>query len=136
MMPLNSDFRFDLIVCFIHSGLDDLSCSQCVALLRRIARGGRTVICSIHTPSAKIFEMFDHVYTLAYGQCAYQGPGSNLISYMQSIGLSCPLTYNPADFSTYTSWHDSTEYAVYNNYTLIFDSLNRYCFRKISQLRV
>lgn len=82
-------------------GLDDLSCSQCVSLLRRIAHGGRTVICSIHTPSAKIFEMFDHVYILANGQCVYQGQGSNLISYTQTIGLSCPVTYNPADFSTY-----------------------------------
>lgn len=70
-----------------------------MSLLRRIAHGGRTVICSIHTPSAKIFEMFDHVYILANGQCVYQGQGSSLIPYTQSIGLNCPVTYNPADFS-------------------------------------
>lgn len=81
------------------SGLDDLSSSQCVALLRRIAQGGRTVICSVHTPSAKIFEMFDHVYILAEGQCVYQGKGSNIVPYTQSIGLNCPITYNPVDFS-------------------------------------
>lgn len=70
-----------------------------MSLLRRIAHGGRTVICSVHTPSAKIFEMFDHVYILANGQCVYQGQGPNLIPYTQSMGLSCPVTYNPADFS-------------------------------------
>uniref|UniRef100_A0A1A9ZJ11 ABC transporter domain-containing protein n=1 Tax=Glossina pallidipes TaxID=7398 RepID=A0A1A9ZJ11_GLOPL len=43
------------------TGLDDISSSQCVALLRRIAHAGRTVICSIHTPPAKLFEMFDKV---------------------------------------------------------------------------
>lgn len=91
---------FLYFIFFSGSGLDDLSCSQCVSLLRRIAHGGRTVICSIHTPSAKIFEMFDHVYILANGQCVYQGQGANLISYTQSIGLNCPVTYNPADFST------------------------------------
>lgn len=84
---------------FSCSGLDDLSSSQCVALLRRIAHGGRTVICSVHTPSAKIFEMFDHVYVLAEGQCVYQGKGENIVPYTQSMGLSCPLTYNPVDFS-------------------------------------
>lgn len=80
------------------TGLDDLSSSQCVALLRRIAHGGRTVICSIHTPSAKMFAMFDHVYIMASGQCVYQGKSSNIVPYVQSVGLNCPVTYNPADF--------------------------------------
>ncbi|KAI9584047.1 hypothetical protein GQX74_010382 [Glossina fuscipes] len=47
------------------TGLDDISSSQCVTLLRRIAHAGRTVICSIHTPPAKLFEMFDKVYIMA-----------------------------------------------------------------------
>lgn len=63
-----------------------------------LANGGRTVICSIHTPSAKIFDMIDKVYVLAEGQCIYQGSGANIVPYMNHIGLSCPLTYNPADF--------------------------------------
>lgn len=91
-----------LSLCYLYnlcSGLDDLSCSQCIALLQRIAHAGRTVICSIHTPSAKIFETFDHVYVLASGQCVYQGQGTNIVSYLHTIGLNCPLTYNPADFS-------------------------------------
>jgi ATP-binding cassette, subfamily G (WHITE), member 1 len=69
-----------------------------VSLLQRIAHGGRTVICSVHTPSAKIFAMFDHVYILAKGQCVYQGYGADIVPYVQSVGLNCPLTYNPADF--------------------------------------
>uniref|UniRef100_A0A1B0CSM0 Putative pleiotropic drug resistance pdr1-15 abc superfamily protein n=1 Tax=Lutzomyia longipalpis TaxID=7200 RepID=A0A1B0CSM0_LUTLO len=55
--------------------LDEPTTSQCVSLLQRIAHGGRTVICSIHTPSAKMFAMFDHVYIMANGQCVYQGLG-------------------------------------------------------------
>lgn len=69
------------------TGLDDMSSSQCVELLRRIAHGGRTVICSIHTPSAKIFAMFDHVYIMANAQCVYQGKGDYIVPYLDSLGL-------------------------------------------------
>jgi ABC-type multidrug transport system ATPase subunit len=80
------------------TGLDDMSSWQCIELLKRLAEGGRTVICSIHTPSAKLFEMFDHVYIVANGQCVYQGEGKNIVPYMETVGLRCPKTYNPADF--------------------------------------
>lgn len=56
------------------------------------------MICSIHTPSAKIFEMLDTVYVLAEGECIYQGGGASIVPYMEHLGLSCPITYNPADF--------------------------------------
>jgi ABC-type multidrug transport system ATPase subunit len=83
------------------TGLDDASCGQCVELLKRLAADGRTVICSVHTPSAKIFEMFDLVYVVANGQCVYSGEGQNIVPYLEAVGLRCPKTYNPADFSEF-----------------------------------
>ncbi|CAK1549244.1 unnamed protein product [Leptosia nina] len=80
------------------TGLDDVASSTCVSLLKRIARGGRTVICSIHTPSARLFSIFDHVYVVADGRCAYQGTSAGVVPFLQELGLPCPTTYNPADF--------------------------------------
>ncbi|XP_026479510.1 ATP-binding cassette sub-family G member 4-like [Ctenocephalides felis] len=93
------------------TGLDDMASSQCVQLLKHVASGGRTVICSIHTPSAKLFAMFDHVYIVAAGQCIYQGAGEYIVPYLSSLGLHCPIHYNPADFVIEVS---SGEYGEHN----------------------
>nr|CAD7568962.1 unnamed protein product [Timema californicum] len=83
---------------FPDPGLDDLSSSQCIVLLKKLAEGGRTVICSIHTPSARMFAQFDHVYIVSSGQCVFQGQGSDMVPFLSSLGLPCPKHYNPADF--------------------------------------
>lgn len=80
-------------------GLDQTSAAQCIELLKSLARLGRTVICSLHTPSANIFSKFDHVYVLSgNGQCVYRSTTRNLVPFMRQIGIECPQHYNPADF--------------------------------------
>lgn len=70
-------------------------------MLKALAKGGRNIICTIHQPSATIYEMFDHVYVLAEGKCIYQGASSNTVAFMANVGLYCPQYHNPADFCKY-----------------------------------
>lgn len=67
-------------------------------LLTRLAQGGRTVVCTLHQPSARMFEMLDHVYMLAAGRCIYQGDSRQAVPFLRTVDLPCPKYHNPADF--------------------------------------
>lgn len=80
------------------TGLDSLTSAQCMTMLKKLAREGRTVVCTIHQPSASIYAMFDQAYILADGMCVYNGPSEDTVPYLASLGLQCPKYHNPADY--------------------------------------
>ena len=129
---------------FRNSGLDSSASLQCVGLLREIARSGRTVykkcetwfkfdfvkleivlflsfkvITSIHQPSSRMLDYFDHLYIVASGSCIYQGPIGSLVPYLQRANLNCPSYNNPADFGDYSFRNSLAHFKEWNVCELI-----------------
>ncbi|PZC83637.1 ATP-binding cassette sub-family G member 1 [Helicoverpa armigera] len=80
------------------TGLDSSASASLIALLNNLARGGRTLVATIHQPSALIFEKIDTVYCLQAGRTLYSGPRASLVPALASAGLRCPPYHNPADY--------------------------------------
>jgi len=79
------------------SGLDSRTAEDVVDLIQDLARGGRTVICTIHQPSFQVFSKFDWLLMLDKGQVAYDGPVANVRDYLAELDDPCPDFVNPAD---------------------------------------
>ena len=68
-------------------------------LLQQLARGGCTVLTTIHQPSSEVFFLFDNVTLLLEGgRVIFDGPTKGLVQHMTKHGFECPANYNPADF--------------------------------------
>ena len=85
------------------SGLDGQSAFTICRLLRKLADHGQTILCTIHQPSALLFETFDRLLLLQRGgQTVYFGPigkdGCHVIDYLAQRGASCPPGANPAEY--------------------------------------
>lgn len=80
------------------SGLDSSISKQLVYLLHLLARQGRTVVITMHQPSAALLRMVDRLYAIAAGQCAYMGTVANLLPFLDHIDLPCPKFNNPVDY--------------------------------------
>ncbi|CCH62834.1 hypothetical protein TBLA_0I01760 [Henningerozyma blattae CBS 6284] len=86
------------------SGLDSQSSWAIVQLLRRLANAGQAILCTIHQPSATLFEQFDRLLLLKKGgQTVYFGDiGKNsrtLLDYFEGNGARiCDFSENPAEY--------------------------------------
>ncbi|KAG8903275.1 hypothetical protein FRB99_003542 [Tulasnella sp. 403] len=85
------------------SGLDAQSAFNLVRFLRKLAAAGQSIICTIHQPSALLFENFDRLLLLeSGGETVYFGDiGADskiLREYLGRNGATCPDDANPAEF--------------------------------------
>lgn len=81
------------------SGLDSVTAYELVQTLSRLSMSdkGATIVCSIHQPQAKIFDLFTHLILLKAGKVMYQGRRSAVMDTFANAGFPCPPYTNPAD---------------------------------------
>ncbi|CAG8279653.1 unnamed protein product [Penicillium salamii] len=86
------------------SGLDSQSSWAICSFLRQLAEHGQAVLCTIHQPSAMLFQQFDQLLFLARGgKTVYFGPvgdnSSTMLEYFESNGArKCDDSENPAEY--------------------------------------
>ncbi|KAG0690851.1 ATP-binding cassette transporter snq2 [Pichia californica] len=86
------------------SGLDSQSSWAIVKVLKDLAAAGQAILCTIHQPSATLFEQFDRLLLLKKGgQTVYFGDiGSDsrtVINYFEKNGgRTCNSSENPAEY--------------------------------------
>ncbi|KAF1843407.1 ABC multidrug transporter-like protein [Cucurbitaria berberidis CBS 394.84] len=86
------------------SGLDSQSSWSIIAFLRELASAGQAILCTIHQPSAILFQEFDRLLFLARGgRTVYFGElGENsqtLLHYFENNGArKCGADENPAEY--------------------------------------
>ncbi|KIJ54162.1 hypothetical protein M422DRAFT_25123 [Sphaerobolus stellatus SS14] len=85
------------------SGLDAQSAWNLVRFLRKLADAGQAILCTIHQPSALLFESFDRLLLLQRGgETVYFGDVGNDTSrireYFARYGAVCPPDANPAEY--------------------------------------
>ncbi|KAB5566147.1 ABC-2 type transporter-domain-containing protein [Coniochaeta sp. 2T2.1] len=114
------------------SGLDSQTSWAILDLLEKLTKSGQAILCTIHQPSAMLFQRFDRLLFLAKGgKTVYFGDiGKNsttMTKYFEAQGgFPCPPDANPAewmlevigaapgsetDIDWYDAWRNSKEYA-------------------------
>ncbi|XP_063833955.1 protein scarlet-like [Ostrinia nubilalis] len=80
------------------TGLDSWAASAVVSRLRKLATGGKLVICSVHQPASGVFELFHQVVLLANGRMAFHGTIEQADIFFTSLGFKCPMGFNAAEY--------------------------------------
>ncbi|KAJ4303905.1 Multidrug resistance protein [Collariella sp. IMI 366227] len=114
------------------SGLDSQTSWAILDLLEKLTKSGQAILCTIHQPSAMLFQRFDRLLFLAKGgRTVYFGDigknSSTMTSYFErNGGFPCPHDANPAewmlevigaapgsvsDIDWHNTWRESAEYA-------------------------
>mmetsp|Transcript_54050 Transcript_54050/g.137285 ORF Transcript_54050/g.137285 Transcript_54050/m.137285 type:complete len:653 (-) Transcript_54050:28-1986(-) len=70
------------------SALDSTAAFEVTRLLQGLAKSSNLLIlCTIHQPSHRVFQLFDDTLILAAGRVAYCGPTEDAVRHMTSLGM-------------------------------------------------
>jgi ABC-type multidrug transport system ATPase subunit/ABC-type multidrug transport system permease subunit len=83
----------------ISTGLDSAATYDIVQSLRTWCRtlGGSSIVALLQ-PTPEVVELFDDILMVNEGHMIYHGPRTEILSYFQERGFTCPPRTDPADF--------------------------------------
>jgi ABC-type multidrug transport system ATPase subunit len=114
------------------SGLTSREAMVTMRALSRVCMSGRAVICTIHQPSAAVFEIFQRLLMLRRGgQVTYFGPISGLQTYFEAVPGVRPLPagQNPA------TWMLEIQGAGTSGAVQTIDFAEAYAFSGLARVR-
>jgi len=80
------------------SGLDSSTALDLMTTLKGLADSGEcTVVCTIHQPQTKIYNLIDNLLLMKKGEIVYQGSRDKCEEFFASQGYPLPDRCNPAD---------------------------------------
>lgn len=81
------------------TGLDSFRAHSILVSLRALAESGTGVLLSVHTPTSKLWALFDRLLLLAPGgRVVYDGKAVDTADYFASFDLAVPPAWNPPDY--------------------------------------
>lgn len=84
---------------------------QLINSLKHLTLKGRSVLCTIHQPSAETFALFDKVLLMKRGHVIYEGQPGDVMTSLLSVGAAPPTdkNINPADYLLYSLCTESDD---------------------------
>eukprot|EP01038_Epipyxis_sp_PR26KG_P005179 gene5179-7206_t len=80
------------------SGLDSTTALDLMNTLKQLADSGEcTVVCTIHQPQTKIYNLLDNLLLMKKGEIVYMGSCAKADTFFAKQGYPCPEKTNPAD---------------------------------------
>lgn len=79
------------------TGLDAASAYHVMDILKTLARKGKTVVVSVHSPRVEIWTLLDHVMILALGSMVYNGRTDRALEHFDKHGYSITPEKNYAE---------------------------------------
>ena len=117
------------------SGLDSVTALSLTKTLKELAASGEcTVVCTIHQPQTKIFNLFDDLMLLKAGLVVYYGPADKTVDFFAEAGYPCPPLTNPADhiLDVITPPSNEHSHSISHNHSEVDQALMR-VFKPISK---
>jgi ABC-type multidrug transport system ATPase subunit len=90
------------------SNLDAFQAFNVMNCLRRVASGGRAVVCTIHQPRSSIYALFDQLLLLSQGKIVYYGDAKAATDYFNRQGFAQSFFWG---LSKTRRWADMSAYS-------------------------